>query len=194
MARLSCLLLSSVALVAVAAAAAVASPVTANDKQQDAVNNNELGITEQLQELIEKRDVSVELGGATVTVSPRNLEENELGLTFKLPTSAEPRSKRHKLKKILMPIMVFVMLKALTLIPLAIGVLGLKAWNALQLSFFSFVISIGLAIFQLVKKASESPPSLTTHDAGIYGAAPAHYARSIQEHAHQLAYGSNQVR
>jgi len=93
-----------------------------------------------------------------------------------------------------MPIMVFVMLKALTLIPLAIGVLGLKAWNALQLSFFSFVISIGLAIFQLVKKASESPPSLTTHDAGIYGAPPAHYARSIQEHAHQLAYGSNQVR
>lgn len=102
--------------------------------------------------------------------------------------------KRHKLKKILMPIMVFVMLKALTLIPLAIGVLGLKAWNALQLSFFSFVISIGLAIFQLVRKASESPPSLTTHDAGIYGAPPAHYARSIQEHAHQLAYGSNQVR
>lgn len=93
-----------------------------------------------------------------------------------------------------MPIMVFVMLKALTLIPLAIGVLGLKAWNALQLSFFSFVISIGLAIFQLVKKASESPPSLTTHDAGIYGAPSAHYARSIQEHAQQLAYGSNLVR
>lgn len=90
--------------------------------------------------------------------------------------------------------MVFVMLKALTLIPLAIGVLGLKAWNALQLSFFSFVISIGLAIFQLVKKASESPPALTTHDASIYGAPPSHYARSIQEHAQQLAYGSNQVR
>jgi hypothetical protein len=56
------------------------------------VTNNDLGITEQLQELIEKRDVSVELGGATVTVSPRNLEENELGLTLKLPSSAEPRS------------------------------------------------------------------------------------------------------
>lgn len=93
-----------------------------------------------------------------------------------------------------MPIMVFVMLKALTLIPLAIGVLGLKAWNALQLSFFSFVISIGLAIFQLVKKASESPPAIATHDAGIYGAPQGHYARSIQEHAQQLAYGSNQVR
>ncbi|XP_015366736.1 PREDICTED: uncharacterized protein LOC107163708 [Diuraphis noxia] len=190
MARFSCLLLSAAALIAVT----YGSPLT-NDRQlQDGNNGDDLGITEQLQELIEKRDVSVELGGATVTLSPRNLEENELGLTLRLPSSAEPRSKRHKFKKILMPIMVFVMLKALTLIPLAIGVLGLKAWNALQLSFFSFVISIGLAIFQLVKKASESPPSLTTHDAGIYGAPPAHYARSIQEHAQQLAYGSNQVR
>lgn len=55
-------------------------------------DTNELGITEQLQELIEKRDVSVQLAGATVTVSPRNLDENELGLTLKLPSSAEPRS------------------------------------------------------------------------------------------------------
>lgn len=48
--------------------------------------------------------------------------------------------------------MVFVLLKAMTLIPLALGVLGLKAFNALQLSFFSFVASIALAIFQLCKK------------------------------------------
>lgn len=60
--------------------------------QKNDANNNELGITEQLQELIEKRDVSVQLGGATITVSPRNLDENELGLSFKLPNSAEPRS------------------------------------------------------------------------------------------------------
>lgn len=65
---------------------------------QDVINN-ELGITEQLQELIEKRDVSVELAGATVTVSPRNLDENELGLTLKLPSSAEPRSECPKTMK-----------------------------------------------------------------------------------------------
>jgi len=59
---------------------------------QDGNNGEDLGITEELQELIEKRDVSVELGGATVTLSPRNLEENELGLTLRLPSSAEPRS------------------------------------------------------------------------------------------------------
>lgn len=63
---------------------------------QDGNNGYDLGITEQLQELIEKRDVSVELGGATVTLSPRNLEENELGLTLRLPSSAEPRSEYNR--------------------------------------------------------------------------------------------------
>lgn len=61
-------------------------------------------------------------------------------------------ARKSKLKKIVIPIMVFVLLKAMTLIPLALGVLGLKAFNALQLSFFSFIVSIALAIFQLCKK------------------------------------------
>lgn len=60
--------------------------------------------------------------------------------------------------------MVFVLLKAMTLIPLALGVLGLKAWNALQLSFFSFVISTAMAIFQLCKKVSE----FTIRSLGLY--------------------------
>lgn len=63
-------------------------------------------------------------------------------------------ARKSKLKKIVIPIMVFVLLKAMTLIPLALGVLGLKAWNALQLSFFSFVISTAMAIFQLCKKVT----------------------------------------
>jgi hypothetical protein len=56
------------------------------------------------------------------------------------------------LKKLFIPLFVFVLLKAMTLIPLALGVLGLKAWNALQLSFFSFITAFSLAIFQLCKK------------------------------------------
>ncbi|XP_050430247.1 uncharacterized protein LOC126839174 [Adelges cooleyi] len=190
MARVFYVLLSA-ALVAVAYGLPMETP-----RQPDAPDSaNELSIVEQLQHIMEKRDVSLDVAGATVVVSPRKVEDNELGLTLRLPSSAEPRSKRHKLRKILVPIMVFIMLKALTLIPLAIGVLGLKAWNALQLSFFSFVISIGLAIFQLVRKAAESPPALTAHDAGIYGAPAAHYARSIQENsnAHEMAY-ANQLR
>lgn len=65
---------------------------------------------------------------------------------------SQTTARKSKLKKIVIPIMVFVLLKAITLIPLALGVLGLKAFNALQLSFFSFVVSIALAIFQLCKK------------------------------------------
>lgn len=52
----------------------------------------------------------------------------------------------------------------MTLIPLAIGVLGLKAWNALQLSFISFLVSISLAIFQLCKKvAADSGSQIAAH-------------------------------
>lgn len=69
------------------------------------------------------------------------------------------KRKKSKLKKILIPIAVFLMLKALTLIPLFIGILGIKAWNALQLSFGSFVLSFALAIFQLCRKlAGDSAP------------------------------------
>ena len=64
----------------------------------------------------------------------------------------------------MVPILVFVLLKAMTLIPLAIGVLGLKAWNALQLSFISFLVSISLAIFQLCKKvAADSGSQIAAH-------------------------------
>lgn len=71
--------------------------------------------------------------------------------------------------------MVFVLLKAMTLIPLALGVLGLKAWNALQLSFFSFVISVALSIFQLCKKiATDNHHPHITH-------APWEAARYLQQ-------------
>lgn len=69
-------------------------------------------------------------------------------------------ARKSKLKKLFVPLFVFVLLKAMTLIPLALGVLGLKAWNALQLSFFSFITAFSLAIFQLCKKvSSKSPPA-----------------------------------
>lgn len=84
-------------------------------------------------------------------------------------------ARKSKLKKIAIPLMVFVLLKAMTLIPLALGVLGLKAWNALQLSFFSFVISVALAIFQLCKKiATDNHHPHITH-------APWEAARYLQE-------------
>lgn len=51
-----------------------------------------------------------------------------------------------------MPIMVLILLKAITIIPMAIGILKIKAMNALGLGFFSFIVSVGLAIFQVCKK------------------------------------------
>ncbi|MDK3206053.1 hypothetical protein, partial [Escherichia coli] len=68
--RLLSLLLASAAL-ATAAVARGSPPDHDGAQQVNEVNNNEPGVTEQLQDLIEKRDVSVQLGGATVTVSPR---------------------------------------------------------------------------------------------------------------------------
>lgn len=50
--------------------------------------------------------------------------------------------------------MVLILLKAMTVIPMAIGILKIKAFNALALGFFSFIVSVGLAIFQLCKKVS----------------------------------------
>lgn len=95
--------------------------------------------------------------------------------------------------------MVFVLLKAMTLIPLAIGVLGLKAWNALQLSFFSFVISVALAIFQLCKKiaADASTAQVATHGPWDNYQAAHYQARSEPEgltpnlDAQELAYRSS---
>lgn len=81
----------------------------------------------------------------------------------------------------------------MTLIPLVIGVLGLKAWNALQLSFFSFVTSVALAIFQLCKKIAVdnvAAPQISGH-AGWDGYG--HYAaRSMDtdEGAQDLAYSA----
>lgn len=94
----------------------------------------------------------------------------------------------------MIPILIFVLLKAITLIPLALGVLGLKAWNALQLSFFSFVISIALAVFQLCKKiaADNAHPHVAPH--GPWDAAYSnYYKRSLDTsspEAQQLAYSA----
>jgi hypothetical protein len=106
-------------------------------------------------------------------VSSRNIDDDELNFNVKFGQGRAVEARKSKLKKVIIPILVFVLLKAMTLIPLAIGVLGLKAWNALQLSFFSFVVSVGLAIFQLCKKiAADSHASpIAAHGPWEYQAA-----------------------
>ncbi|XP_059489243.1 uncharacterized protein LOC132204638 [Neocloeon triangulifer] len=141
------------------------------------------------------------LSGTQFSFSPRNIDQDELTLTVKLPASAEAKSlgeaRKGKLKKIIIPILVFVLLKAMTLVPLAIGVLGLKAWNALQLSFFSFVISVALAVFQLCKKIAADASQSQAHYA-TYDAYNAHYARGFAsgvvaaaDEAQDIAYNAH---
>lgn len=113
-------------------------------------------VFEKVEDYIQSHDATFKLpaAGAEITLSSKAVNDGELDLNVKF-AGVEERGKKSKLKKIMIPILVFVLLKAMTLVPLALGVLGLKAWNALQLSFFSFIVSFALAVFQLCKKVNK---------------------------------------
>ncbi|XP_055905659.1 uncharacterized protein LOC129941132 [Eupeodes corollae] len=121
-----------------------------------------------IESYISGHDVTVDfpVADAKVTVSSRNLNNDEINLNVKFPgAEVEGKGRKNRLKKIAVPIMVLILLKAMTVIPMAIGILKLKAFNALALGFFSFVVSVGLAIFQLCKKlaAEHHPPHISAH-------------------------------
>lgn len=124
---------------------------------------SEKDVFEKVADYVQSHDISVNLpvADAKVTISPKALNDGEFNVNVKFADTGA-RGRKSKLKKIMMPILVFVLLKAMTLVPLALGVLGLKAWNALQLSFFSFIISFALAIFQLCKKVRRKSLSAFT--------------------------------
>lgn len=128
-----------------------------------------------MESYIQGHDISVPLPlvDAKLTMSPRNLDSDELNLSIKFDKDVEGKCmfyfyiklllliilfgtarkhKKNRLKRLAMPIMTLILLKSMTIIPMAIGILGLKAFNALKLGFLSFVFSVGLAIFQLCKK------------------------------------------
>ncbi|CAB0043801.1 unnamed protein product [Trichogramma brassicae] len=150
-------------------------------------------------------DVTFKLPFTTsVKVSSRNIDSNEIDFNVKFADDEAAataggravEARKSKLKKVIIPILVFVLLKAMTLIPLAIGVLGLKAWNALQLSFFSFVVSVGLAIFQLCKKiaADSHAAPIAAHGPWEYQAAQYRSFQDAQQQqvdaAQDLAYAA----
>lgn len=116
---------------------------------------SQFDILDNLSDFIRRNDVSLNLPVANtkVTISSRNLHNDEIDFKVKFSDGSAPtESRKSKLKKIAVPILTFVLLKAITLVPLLLGVLGIKAFNALQLSFFSFIISVALAVFQLCRK------------------------------------------
>ncbi|XP_043266918.1 uncharacterized protein [Venturia canescens] len=172
--------------------------VTRNTETVDEASaRSDASFLDTMQNYLVSHDVTFKLPlDSAVKVSARNIEDDQLTFDVKFGQGrAVEEARKSKLKKVIIPILVFVLLKAMTLIPLAIGVLGLKAWNALQLSFFSFVVSVGLAIFQLCKKIaadSHSAP-LAAHGPWEYQAAQ---YRSFQDQpstvasAQDLAYAA----
>ncbi|PSN43136.1 hypothetical protein C0J52_17084 [Blattella germanica] len=138
------------------------------------------------EDYIQSHDLLIQLpGGATLNLSPRNLDNDEIIGSLKLgQSSTQGEGRRNRLRKILTPVLTFVLLKATTLIPLFIGALGLKAWNALQLSFFAFAISVGLAVFQLCKRfaGDSGPPQMYAAPGGWDPSS----ARNMD--SHDLAY------
>ncbi|XP_037911307.1 uncharacterized protein LOC119651680 [Hermetia illucens] len=145
---------------------------------------------------VQSHDVTMKIPvvNSEVTISPRNINSDELDIKFKFLDSEE-RSvgegrRRNKMKKIIVPIMVLILLKAMTVIPLALGILGLKAFNALQLGFMSFLVSAALAIFQICKKLALDPH----HHAPHVVAPHVHWdARSLapkEDDSHNLVYNA----
>lgn len=168
--------------------------VTRNSNPVDEVSARaEPSFLENLRSYLISHDVTFKLPfESSVKVSSRNIDDDELSFNLKFGEgrAIQHEARKSKLKKVIIPILVFVLLKAMTLIPLAIGVLGLKAWNALQLSFFSFIVSVGLAIFQLCKKIaadSHSAP-LAAHGPWEYQAAQ---YRSLNDNSMSSDYAQN---
>ncbi|XP_067009593.2 uncharacterized protein [Anabrus simplex] len=138
----------------------------------------ESGWLERAVEYVRTHDVLVDTLGSKVTLSPRNIEHGQLDVKLQFDeeddTTEQGRSKlkkkikKSKLKKIIVPVAIFLLLKAMTVIPLVLGILGVKAWNALQLSFGSFVVSLALAVFHLCNKLAKdahppAPQIVTAH-------------------------------
>ncbi|XP_017067664.1 uncharacterized protein LOC108105543 isoform X2 [Drosophila eugracilis] len=161
------------------------------------------GFMDAVENYIRGHDVSMDLplADAKVTVSARNLVNNQLSLNLQLNddetdegTDVEARGKKHRLRKLAMPILVLILLKAITVIPMAIGILKIKAFNALALGFFSFIVSVGLAIFQLCKKIAHDhhhTAHITAHgpwDGRTFGAVPVPVVEQPQKLAQPLAY------
>ncbi|RVE53680.1 hypothetical protein evm_001572 [Chilo suppressalis] len=173
--------------------------VTKNDAANDVTGRSSGDFFDNIESFIQSHDVSFQMpiADTKITVSPRNLDNDEISLNIKFNKDGARsvgEARKAKLKKIIVPILVFVLLKAMTLIPLAIGVLGLKAWNALQLSFFSFVVSVALAIFQLCKKiaADNSHPQIAAHGPwdAAYAATRRRRDAEPQEQAQEMAYNA----
>ncbi|XP_066261006.1 uncharacterized protein [Euwallacea similis] len=148
---------------------------------------------EYIENYIKSNEISFKLPivGSMVTMQARNLDNEELGFKLKFGSgSAVQARKKSKIKKIFVPILVFILIKAMTLIPLALGILSLKTWNAIQLSFVSFVTTLAMAVWKLCSKVNGDHPHPQviheTYDPHLHHHIAA--ARADQVEGVQMAY------
>ncbi|XP_030768104.1 uncharacterized protein LOC115891702 isoform X2 [Sitophilus oryzae] len=143
-------------------------------------------IEDSIENFIKSKDVTFKVPViGEVTMDSRKLDDDEMNFKLKFGSEVEERGKKSKLKKVFIPILTFILLKAITVVPFLIGLLALKAWNGLQLSFFSFVIASGLAIFQLCQKLATD-----SHAPVVLDHPPTYQQRSFDQDASTLAYSA----
>ncbi|KAG5893950.1 hypothetical protein JTB14_009697 [Gonioctena quinquepunctata] len=169
--------------------------VKRNDAEESEVSGRSGDYEGRIEKYIKTHDVTFKVPVVgTVRLGARNLDSDELDFSLQFGGKGVEEGRKSKLKKIFIPILVFVLLKAITVVPLVLGILILKSWNALQLSIISFVISTGLAIFQLCKKIAENnaQAQVATHGPWEAPSASQHYARAFgyDQNAQNLAYSA----
>nr|XP_023027491.1 uncharacterized protein LOC111515498 [Leptinotarsa decemlineata] len=144
-------------------------------------------LEDRVENFMKNHDVSFDLPiiGSKVTMDAKNLDNTEVNLKIKFGSGSEVQArKKSKLKKIFVPILIFILIKAMTLIPLALGILGIKTWNAIQLSFISFVSALAMAVWKLCSKISHPPPQI------IHNAWDPHLHHDRSDLGQQMAYSA----
>ncbi|XP_022917873.1 uncharacterized protein [Onthophagus taurus] len=171
--------------------------INRNTYRSNEIEARSSSFDEKIENYMKSHDVTFDLPlvNSKITLEGRNLDEDELNLKLSFSNPNEVQARKSKLKKIFVPILVFILLKAMTIIPLVLGVLGLKAWNALQLSFFSFVVSVAMAVFQLCKKLASdhvAAPQISGHGAWDGYAARSMIVDNEEMNGQKMAYSAYQ--
>ncbi|KAL1498048.1 hypothetical protein ABEB36_008908 [Hypothenemus hampei] len=152
-------------------------------------NQSTQSLENALETFIKSKDVAFQLPLlGKLTMDSRKLNDEEINFRLNFANNgSEERGKKYKLKKVLIPILTLVLLKAVTIVPFILGALTYKAYSSLKFALGSFVISAALAIFQICQKLAANSQSPVVLDHPPFD----HYDRSITENGLNLAYSGH---
>ncbi|XP_019870378.1 uncharacterized protein LOC109598915 [Aethina tumida] len=170
----------------------IESSLLDNLLQAEGTGRSEASLEETIKNYIKSQDLTLNLPViGSVTLDSKKLDNDEIDLKLNWGGEVQAR-KKSKLKKIFIPILVFILLKAMTLIPLALGILAIKTWNAIQLSFVSFVAALGMAVWKLCGKIAHdtAPQIIHEHAPWHHDVVHDHHARAKRSVEQQMAYSA----